>query len=159
MLKEAQNVLKDFRDFITRGNILELAVAFIMGLAFGKIVTSLVNDIIMPPIGLLMGGVDFSNLYVNMSGGSFPSLAEAKKAGAATLNFGVFVNTIIEFLIVAFVVFLLMRAVSRFMPKPAPPPAEPPTKACPYCLTSIPVKATRCAACTAELPAPGAAPA
>ncbi len=140
---------KEFKDFIARGNVVDLAVGFIIGLAFGKIVSSLVNDIIMPPIGLLLGKVDFNNLFINLSGKPYATLAAAKEAGAATINYGVFINTIIEFLIIAFVVFLLVKQINKLM-KPAEP-AAPPTKDCPYCYSAIPVKATRCPNCTSQL--------
>jgi large conductance mechanosensitive channel len=140
---------KEFKQFIARGNVIDLAVAVIIGAAFGKTVTSLVNDILMPPIGLLLGNVDFTNLFITLSGGSYATLAEAQAAGAATINYGVFINTVIDFLIVAFAIFLLVRQVNR-LKKPAPP-AEPTTKACPYCLSEIPIKATRCPHCTSEL--------
>jgi large conductance mechanosensitive channel len=143
-------MLAEFKKFVMRGNVLDLAVGVIIGVAFGKIVTSLVNDIIMPPIGLILGNVDFANLYINLSGGSYESLKAAKDAGAATINYGLFLNAVIEFLIVALVVFLLVRALNKLIaPPPAPAPA--PTKECPYCLTAVPVKATRCPACTSEL--------
>lgn len=143
-------MLKEFKEFALRGNVIDLAIGVIIGGAFGKIITSLVNDILMPPIGLLLGKVDFSNLYINLSGGHFASLAAAKDAGAATINYGSFLNTVIDFLIVAFIIFLIIRQINRLQ-KPAPKPAAPPTKECPYCLTSIPMKATRCPACTSEL--------
>jgi len=134
---------KEFRDFAMRGNVLDLAIGVIIGAAFGKIVTSLVNDIIMPPLGLALGKVDFSSLFINMSGTHYNSLAEAKAAGAATLNYGVFINNILDFLLVAFAVFLLVKQVNRFMPKPAEPaPAD--AKDCDYCKSSIPKAATRC---------------
>jgi len=143
-------MLKEFKDFVMRGNLLELAVAFILGVAFGRVVTSLVNDVIMPPIGLLMGGVDFSNLFINLSKTPYATLAEAQAGGAPTLNYGVFVLTVLDFVIVAFVVFMLVRAVNRMQ---RPKPAAPTTKECPYCLSSIPLKATRCPNCTSELSA------
>lgn len=140
---------KEFKAFIMQGNVLDLAIAVIIGGAFGKIISSLVNDIIMPPIGLLLGGVDFSNLYINLSGKSYPSLAAAKEAGAATINYGVFLNNVIDFLFIALVIFLLIRAVNKLIPKA---PAEPPkTKDCPYCLSKVPLKATRCPFCTSQL--------
>lgn len=140
---------KEFKQFIARGNVVDLAVGVIIGAAFGKIITSFVNDILMPPIGLLLGNVDFANLFITLSGGVHTTLEEAQAAGAATINYGVFINTIIDFLIVAFVIFLFIRQVNR-LKKPAPP-AEPTTKACPYCLSDIPIKATRCPHCTSEL--------
>jgi large conductance mechanosensitive channel len=142
-------MLKEFKDFAMKGNVLDLAVGFIIGAAFGKIVTSLVSDIIMPPIGLILGKVDFSSLFLSLSGKSYSSLAEAKAAGAATLNYGVFLNNIVDFLIVAFAVFLLVRMVNRWN-KPAPA-AAPSSKECPYCASTIPLKATRCPNCTSEI--------
>jgi large conductance mechanosensitive channel len=123
-------IIKEFREFAVKGNMIDLAVGIVIGVAFGKIVTSLVNDVIMPPIGRLLGKVDFTNLYVNLTGGEFTSLVEAKKAGAATLNYGVFLNTVIEFVIVAFAVFLLVKQVNRFRREPAPaaPPEPTPTE-------------------------------
>jgi len=144
-------MLKEFKAFAMRGNVLDMAVGVIIGGAFGKIVTSLVNDIIMPPIGLVLGKVDFGNLYLNLSGASYASLAEAKAAGAATINYGLFLNTVLDFLIVAFALFLVIRQVNRLAAKPAPVPAAPTTKECPFCYSNIPVKATRCPHCTSEL--------
>lgn len=143
---------KEFKEFIMRGNVIDLAVGIIIGAAFGKIVTSLVNDIIMPPIGLLLGKVDFSNLFINLSGQPYATLAEAKDAGAATINYGLFINNVIDFLIVAVAVFLVVRAVNRLRRKPEAAPAVPTTKECPYCFTAIPIKATRCPNCTSQLP-------
>jgi large conductance mechanosensitive channel len=144
-------MLKEFRDFAMRGNVLDMAIGIIVGAAFGKIVTSFVGDILMPPLGLLLGKVDFSSLFLSLSG-NYPSLAAAKAAGAPTINYGVFLNTVLDFLIVAFAIFLLIRQVNRFMPKPAPPvPAA--MKDCPYCVSTIPIKATRCPHCTSELKA------
>jgi large conductance mechanosensitive channel len=142
---------KEFKAFILRGNVLDLAIAVIIGAAFGKIVTSLVNDIIMPPIGVLLGKVDFSNLFINLSGTPYDTLAQAKEAGAATINYGLFINAVIDFVIVALVIFLLVRQANRMKAKPAAP-AAPTTKDCPYCLSAIPLKATRCPHCTSELP-------
>lgn len=142
-------MLKEFKEFAMRGNVLDMAVGIIIGAAFGQIVTSFVQDVLMPPIGRLLGHVDFSNLFVNLSGTHYPTIAAAKAAGAATLNYGLFLNTIINFMIVAFAVFLLVRQVNRLAPKPAPAPAA--TRDCPYCLSAIPLKATRCAHCTSEL--------
>ncbi|TAL00680.1 MAG: large-conductance mechanosensitive channel protein MscL [Rhodospirillaceae bacterium] len=141
-------MLKEFRDFAARGNVVDLAVGVIIGGAFGKIVTSFVNDVLMPPLGLLLGGVDFSNIFITLSHQSYKTVAEAKAAGAATINVGLFINTIIDFLIVAFAIFLLVKQVNRFMPKPAPAVV---TKECGYCYTPIPVKATRCPHCTSQL--------
>jgi large conductance mechanosensitive channel len=142
------SMIKEFRDFAARGNVIDLAVAVIIGAAFGKVVTSVVDDLIMPPIGMLLGRVDFSNLFVALNGGTYASLAAAKDAGAPTLNYGLFLNTCFQFMIVAFAVFLLVKQVNRFK-KPAPP--DPNTRDCPFCFTKIPVKATRCLACTSEL--------
>jgi len=142
-------MLKEFKAFIMRGNVLDLAVAVIIGGAFGKIITSFVNDVLMPPIGLLLGGVDFSNLFISLDGKPYDSLEAARTAGAATLNYGLFLNTVIDFLIVAFVIFLIVKVANR-MQKPAPA-AEPTTKECPHCFTTIPIKATRCPNCTSEL--------
>jgi large conductance mechanosensitive channel len=144
-------MLRDFRAFIMRGNVLDLAVAVIIGGAFGKIVTSFVNDIIMPPIGLILGRVDFSSLYLNLSGTEYPSLAAAQEAGAATINYGSFVNTLVDFLIVAAVIFLVVRAAQRLerLKEEAPAPAA--TKECPHCISTIPIKATRCPYCTSQL--------
>ena len=135
-----------------RGNVMDLAVAVIIGAAFGKIISSLVNDVIMPPIGLLLGKVDFSNLYINMSGTQYASLAEAQAAGAPTLNYGIFLNNVVDFLIVALVIFLIIRAINK-IPKKAEKPAEVTTRDCPYCMTSISKKATRCPHCTSEVKA------
>lgn len=147
-------MIKEFKEFVMRGNVVDLAVAVIIGGAFGKIVTSLVNDVVMPPIGLLLGNVNFSDLFINLSSKDYASLAEAKAAGAATVNYGMFLNIVIEFLIIAFVVFLIIRAmkfVIRREEKAAP--TAPRTKDCPYCLSTIPAAATRCAHCTSEVKA------
>lgn len=142
-------MLREFKEFAMRGNVLDMAVGIIVGAAFGKIITSLVSDVLMPPIGLLLGKVDFSTRFLNLSGKSYSTLAEAKAAGAATINYGLFLNTVIDFLIVAFVIFLLVRQINRWN-KPAPAPV-PATKDCPYCCSAVPVKATRCPNCTSEL--------
>ncbi|NMA52673.1 MAG: large conductance mechanosensitive channel protein MscL [Peptococcaceae bacterium] len=142
-------MINEFKEFIRRGNVLDLAVGIIIGTAFGKIVTSLVNDIVMPPVGLLLGKVDFSNLYINLSDQTYATLAEAKEAGAATINYGVFINTVLDFLIVAFAIFLVIKQVNRFRAVEAA--VEPTTKECPYCLMEIPLMAIRCPHCTAEL--------
>ena len=144
-------MFKEFKNFIMRGNVLDLAVAVIIGAAFGKIVTSLVNDILMPPLGLALRHVDFTNLFVDLSGGQHETLAQAKAAGDATLNYGVFVNNVIDFLIVAFVIFLIIQQANRL--KKAPAPADPTTKECPFCRTTIPLAATRCPNCTSNLAA------
>ncbi|HQN43251.1 MAG TPA: large-conductance mechanosensitive channel protein MscL [Anaerolineaceae bacterium] len=142
-------MLKEFKEFALKGSLLDLAIGFIIGGAFGKIVTSLVNDIIMPPIGLLLGKVNFTDLFWALDGGTYASLQAAKDAGAPTLNYGLFLNTIIDFVIVAFVLFLIIKQVNKLR-KPAPA-AAPTTKDCPYCKTSIPIGATRCPNCTSEL--------
>ena len=144
-------MFKEFKEFAMRGNVLDMAIGIIIGAAFGKIVSSFVADVLMPPIGLLLGKVDFSNLFINLSGQTFPSVEAAKAAGAATLNYGMFLNTVIDFLIVAFAIFLLIKQVNRLMPKKAEAPAAPTTKECPRCLSQIPIKATRCAHCTSDV--------
>jgi large conductance mechanosensitive channel len=142
-------MFKEFKEFVMRGNVLDLAVAVIIGAAFGSIISSLVDDIIMPPIGLLLGGVDFSNLFVNLGPGSYESLAEAQAAGAATINYGVFINNLLTFIIVALAVFLVVRAVNRLQKESEA--AEATTKTCPECLSEIPLAARRCAHCTVVL--------
>ena len=149
-------MLKEFKEFAMRGNVVDMAVGIIIGAAFGKIVDSMVADVIMPPIGLLLGSVDFTNLYVVLKEGSAAlaagaPLAEAKKVGAVTLNYGVFINFIISFLIVAFAVFMLIRGLNRMKRQEEAAPAAPTTKDCPYCASAIPLKATRCPHCTSEL--------
>jgi large conductance mechanosensitive channel len=144
-------MLKEFKEFAARGNVLDLAVGVVIGAAFGKIVNSLVNDVLMPPIGLLVRNIDFKELFVNLSGASYSTLAEAKAAGAPTLNYGMFLNTIFEFVIVAFAIFLLVRSVNRMRQPAAAAPAAPTTKECSYCRMSIPLTATRCAHCTSQL--------
>jgi large conductance mechanosensitive channel len=147
-------MLKEFKEFAMRGNVLDMAVGIIIGAAFGTIMTSLVNDVIMPPIGLLLGNVDFSNIFAVLKDGKTPgpyaSLAVAKAAGAVTLNVGMFINTIINFIIVAFAIFLLIRNVNRFKRQKEAPAAVPTTKECSFCFTAIPIKATRCPSCTSE---------
>ena len=143
-------MLKEFKEFVMRGNVLDLAIGVIIGGAFGKIVSSLVSDILMPPIGLLLGGVDFTNLFIDLSGVGFISLEEAQAAGAATINYGVFFNTVLDFIIIAIVIFLLIRQVNRIQ-RVEPVVEEPTTKECPFCLSTIPLKATRCPNCTSEL--------
>jgi len=142
-------MFKEFKEFAVKGNVIDLAVGIIMGIAFGAIISSLVNDIIMPPIGLLLGNIDFANLFINLSGTAYPSLKAAKDAGAATINYGVFINTVLNFIIVALVVLVLVRQINRLKKEPAP--AAPNTKECKYCLSSIPIKATRCPHCTSQL--------
>jgi large conductance mechanosensitive channel len=151
-------MFKEFKEFAMRGSVVDMAVGIIIGAAFGTIIKSLVADILMPPIGLLLGNVDFSNLFVTLkegakAAGPYASLAAAKQAGAVTLNLGVFINTIISFIIVAFSVFLVIRSLNRLKKEEAAPAAEPTTKDCPFCLSAIPLKASRCPHCTSELKA------
>ena len=142
-------MLKEFKEFAMKGNVLDMAIGIIIGGAFGKIITSLVADVIMPPIGLILGKVDFSSLFLSLSGTHYDSLVAAKAAGAPTINYGVFLNNVIDFMIVAFVIFMVIRQVNRWK-KPVPV-AAPVTKECPYCFTAIPIKAVRCPNCTSEL--------
>jgi len=142
-------MLKEFKEFALRGNVLDMAIGIIVGVAFGKIITSLVTDIIMPPIGLVLGRVDFADLYFSLNGKTYPSLAAAKAAGAATINYGVFLNTILDFLIVAFVMFLVVRQVNRAFPAPA----VATTRECPFCLSQIAIRASRCPNCTSQIAA------
>lgn len=140
-------MIKEFKQFIARGNVIDMAVGIIIGLAFGKIITSFVNDILMPPIGLLLGKMNFSDMFINLSGTPYATLAEAQKAGAATINYGLFINTIVDFILIAFAVFLVVKWVNKLR-GPVPTPKD-----CPYCLTKIPAAATRCPACTSEVEA------
>ena len=142
-------MLKEFKEFALKGNVLDMAVGIIIGAAFGKIVSSFVSDVIMPPIGLLLGKVNFDELFVNLSDKTVNTLAEAKAAGAPVLKYGIFINTIIDFVIVAFVIFLVVQQINRL--KKAPQPAPPNTKECPFCVSAIPIKATRCPQCTSEI--------
>jgi len=148
-------MLKEFKEFAMRGNVVDMAVGIIIGAAFGTIVKSVVDDVIMPPIGLLFGNVDFSNLFITLkqgaAAGPYGTLELAKKAGAVTLNYGAFINTIISFLIVAFSVFLLVKGMNKLKRQQEAPPAAPKTKDCPHCLSTIPIKATKCAHCTSQL--------
>ncbi len=151
-------MLKEFREFAMRGNVVDMAVGIIIGAAFGTIVKSLVSDIIMPPIGLALGKVDFANLFIILKHGvevaaPYASLADAQAAGAVTLNYGTFINTIISFIIVAFAVFMLIRNINKLRRKEEAPPPEPTTKECPHCFSTIPIKAIRCPMCTSELKA------
>lgn len=141
-------MLKEFKKFAMRGNVVDLAVGIIIGSAFGKIVTSFVNDILMPPVGMLFGKVDFSNLFINLSGTTYKTVEEAQNAGAATINYGLFLNTVADFLIVAFVIFLLIRQINKLKPQVE---VTPTTKDCPYCLSQVPVKAVKCPFCTSGL--------
>jgi large conductance mechanosensitive channel len=143
-------MLKEFKAFVMRGNVLDLAVGVIIGATFGKIVSSLVDDILMPPIGLLVKDVNFTDLVIGLNGKSYPTLAAAKADGAPTLNYGIFLNTIINFLIVGFCVFIIIQLVNRWVNKPAPP-APPTTKDCPQCAMAIPIQAKRCGHCTSQL--------
>jgi large conductance mechanosensitive channel len=145
---------KEFKAFLTRGNVIDLAVALVIGAAFGGIVTSFVNDILMPPIGLALKGIDFTNLFVSLTGQAYPTLAAAKAAGAPTMNYGVFLNTIINFVIVAFAMFMVVRQTARFRP-PAPPVT---TRECPFCISAVSQRATRCPHCTSNLGGPEMAP-
>ena len=148
-------MLKEFKEFAMRGNVIDMAVGIVIGAAFGTIIKSLVADVIMPPIGLLLGNVDFTNLFIILKEGTvtgpFASLAEAQKAGAVTINYGVFINTIISFIIVAFAIFIVVRNINKLKREEEAPAEEPTTKECPQCFSTIPIKATRCAFCTSEL--------
>lgn len=148
-------MLEDFKEFAVKGNVVDMAVGIIIGAAFGTIVTSLVNDVIMPPIGLLLGNVDFSNLFAVLKDGTpagpYASLADAEKAGAVAIFYGKFINTIISFIIVAFAVYLLVRSINKLKREQEAPPAEPTTKECTYCLSTIPLRATKCAHCASQL--------
>jgi large conductance mechanosensitive channel len=144
-------MLKEFKEFAMRGNVLDMAIGIVIGAAFGKIVTSFVSDILMPPIGLLMGGVDFSNIFIVLGEGDYASLDAAKEAGAATWNIGLFINTMIDFLIIAFAIFLVVKAINNMKRKEAVPPPAPSEKSCTFCATTIPIKATRCPNCTSQL--------
>lgn len=141
-------MLKDFKEFAVKGNVMDLAVGVIIGAAFGKIIQSFVADILMPPLGLLLGKMDFSNLFVNLSGGSYTTVAEAKAAGAPTLNYGLFINQVVDFMIVAFAIFLLVRFLNKLKKAPV---VDPTTKECPQCLSVIPLKAVKCAHCASPL--------
>jgi large conductance mechanosensitive channel len=154
--KKEKAMFKEFKEFAMRGNVVDMAVGIIIGAAFGTIIKSLVDDILMPPIGLLLGNVDFSNIFITLREGAkatgpYASLAAAKQAGAVTLNLGVFINTVISFFIVAFAVFLVIRGINRMKREQEPPAAVPATKECPYCFTAIPIQASRCPQCTSQL--------
>jgi large conductance mechanosensitive channel len=142
-------MFSEFKKFIMRGNVMDLAVGVIIGAAFGKIVTSLVNDVLMPVVSLATGKIDFANLFISLNGQTYATLADAKKAAAPTLNYGAFINTVIEFLIVALVIFIVVKQVNRLLPPPPAPAAS--TKECPQCCTAIPLAAKRCPACTSAL--------
>jgi large conductance mechanosensitive channel len=144
-------MFKEFKEFAVKGNVMDMAVGIIIGAAFGKIVASFVDDVVLPPLGLLLHHVDFSNLFITLGGGNYPTIAAAKAAGAPTLNYGLFLNTVLNFLIVAFAVFLMVKQINRWKKEPAPAAAT--TKECPYCASPIPLKATKCPQCTSQLPA------
>jgi large conductance mechanosensitive channel len=144
-------MLKEFKEFAMKGNVLDMAVGIIIGAAFGKVVTSFVGDLLTPPIGKLMGNMDFSNLFISLSTQHYPTIAAAKAAGVATINYGVFLNTIIDFIIVAFAIFLLVKQVNRFKKQPVAAPAVPTSKECPFCASVISIKAMRCPHCTSQL--------
>ena len=141
--------VKEFKEFAMKGNMIDMAVGIIIGAAFGKIVSSLVSDIIMPPLGLLLGKMDFSNLFITLSGGSYETIAQAQSAGASTLNYGIFINNVVDFLIVTLAIFILISQINRLRRKDAP--KTPDTKKCPYCLSEIPIAAVKCAHCTSQL--------
>jgi large conductance mechanosensitive channel len=144
--------VKEFKEFAVKGNVMDMAIGIIIGGAFGKIVSSLVTDIIMPPIGKLLGGVDFASLFINLGPDKYATLAEATEAGAATINYGLFINTVIDFLIIALAIFMVIKQMNRLKKKEEPAPvAAPTTKECPHCITQIPIKATRCPNCTSQL--------
>ena len=148
-----KKIVKEFKEFAMRGNVLDMAVGIIIGAAFGKIVTSFVSDLLTPPLGKLTGNVDFSNLFISLSAEQYSTLDAAKEAGVATINYGMFLNTIIDFIIVAFAVFMLVKQVNRLKKAPESAlPAEPTEKECPFCVTMIPIKATRCPHCTSTIP-------
>jgi large conductance mechanosensitive channel len=140
---------KEFTEFVKRGNVMDMAIGIILGAAFGKIVTSLVSDLLMPPLGLVLGKVDFTNLFLTLDGRQYLTLEDAKKAGAATINYGVFFQNIVDFLLISFAIFMMVRQINRL--KRSEPAAAPSTKECPYCFSAIPVKATRCPNCTSDL--------
>lgn len=144
----------EFRTFIARGSVVELAVGIVLGASFGTVIDSFVNDLLMPPIGVLTGGADFSELYISLTGEEYPSLAAAREAGAPTINYGLFVNSIVSFLIVGFAVFLFIRSYNRLREQRESIPAKPPAQECPFCRFSIPLRASRCAHCTSTLPEP-----
>ncbi|MNI40231.1 Large-conductance mechanosensitive channel [compost metagenome] len=144
-------MLKEFKEFAFKGNMIDLAVGVIIGAAFGKVITSIVNDLIMPPIGLLLGRVKFNDLFISLNGTTYTTLEKAKEAGAPTLNYGQFISTLLDFLIVAAVIFLVIRQISKFRKKDTPPPKAAVVKECPHCLSEVPIKATRCKFCTSEL--------
>jgi large conductance mechanosensitive channel len=153
--REGPTVFKEFKEFAMRGNVVDMATGIVIGGAFGAIVKSLVDEVLMPPIGLLLGGVDFSNFFLVLKDGKIPgpydALAAAKTAGAVSVNYGVFFNAVVSFLIVAFAIFMVIKAMNTLRRQEAAPPAEPTTRDCPFCVTAIPIKATRCPHCTSEV--------
>lgn len=152
MLSDKEDkMLKEFKEFALRGNVLDLAIGIVIGGAFGTIVSSFVADILMPPIGLLLGNADLSNLFLNLSGGRYETLTAAQEAGAVTINYGLFINSVVDFVIIAFALFLIVRQVNRLQRKGEEAPAKPTTRKCPYCLSEIPIEATRCPHCTSQL--------
>lgn len=144
-------MFKEFKEFAMRGNVMDMAIGIILGAAFGKIISSFVKDILMPPLGKALGGVDFSQLFINLSDQSFATLEAAKEAGAATINYGIFINNVLDFLIVAFAIFMVVKGMNSAKRKEEAPPAEPTTKKCPRCISEIPIDATRCANCTSDV--------
>jgi len=144
-------MFKEFKEFIQRGNVIDMAVGIVIGAAFGGIVNSFVKDILMPPIGKILGGIDFSNFFIPLSSGNYPTLADAQKAGIPTINYGIFLNTIINFLIISFAIFLMIKQINKLKRKEEKAPAEPTTKNCPFCATDIPIKAKKCPNCTSDL--------
>ncbi len=144
-------MFKEFKEFAMRGNVMDMAIGIILGAAFGKIVTSFVKDVMMPPLGKLIGGVDFSQLFINLDSTPYETLEAAKEAGAATINYGMFVNNVIDFVIVAFAIFMVVKGMNAAKRKEEAPPAEPTTKKCPRCISEIPIDATRCAFCTSDV--------
>jgi large conductance mechanosensitive channel len=149
MLMKEETMVKEFKEFILRGNVVDLAIAVVIGAAFTAIVNSMVKDIFMPIIGYALGGVDFTNMFIVLGGGSYATLADAQKAGAATINYGLFINAVITFLLVALILFFIIKAINKLQKQPVPAPAN--TKECPYCLSTIPLAATRCPNCTSQL--------
>ncbi len=151
ILSSGEKMFKEFKEFAVKGNVVDLAVGIIIGGAFGKIVSSFVSDILMPPIGFVIGNMDFTNCFISLSGKSFATLQEAKAAGAPTLNYGIFFSSVLDFVIVAFAIFLMIKQINRLKREEAPNPEAPTTKECPFCFSMIPIKAIRCPQCTSEL--------
>jgi len=155
-MEEKKGMVAEFKEFIMRGNVMDMAIGVIIGGAFGTIINSLVSDILMPLISLATGGINFENWFISLDGSKYATLAEAQEAGAATLNFGVFINAIIYFIIIAFCIFMMVKAINKMNRKPEEPEAAPTTKVCPFCKSEVPIEATRCPHCTSELPAESA---